>query len=253
VIPYYLGIITQDKTVPLTFAHEVQACPLQDVPISVNKGHTYQVSDQWVYYMAELLTPAAWRWWIAMENMLMINRPSKWGSGPDNEEPMFENIGLPNNFVAIDKLTSTHGRVVGRSSTNTDTSVLDPARDNWHYKPTEYWMATTQSKADRSVGHVGDGSYHVYTPVIRQAPEQWIHLGRVELFPIVPTTVTYQGAAHYITGYSVLGANVYGHTETMDVPLRIVTNGVATHPCPEWRLLTAPVPEERKPGWVYPE
>jgi hypothetical protein len=240
VTQHYLGIIKQDLTVPLTFENEVQACPLQDTQFGTGKGHTYRVSDSWVYYMREVMTQPAWNWWIAMENMLMINRSSKWGSG--TEEPMFENIGLPNNFLEFDMITSTHARVVGKSSTDFDTSVLDSSVDRWPYKPTEYWMATTQNRNDRSVGNVGDGSYRVFTPVIRMAPEQWIHLGRLELFPIVPRTVTYLGTPYYITGYSVYASNVYGHAEELDVPLRIVTNGIAEHPCPDWHLHTAPLP-----------
>lgn len=255
IIQYDLGIVTQlwessewDNRVQV-----VQACPLMDYPSGRLKGHTYVVSDAWVLYMKRVLTPRAWSWWIQTDgvNFLMINRDSKWNETPPNwEEPAFEDICLPNNFVAMDKHTTTHSRIVNKHSLNFPASTLDPKKDNWFYKPTEYHMATVQkTKPPHEVGRVGDGTYFVYTPMMGQR-EQWIQKSRVEPFPKLPTDVTYEGKIYTITGYSLLGASVYGYADGVYIPLRLVQFiGDLRHPCPEWKLNTRPVPPEVKPEW----
>lgn len=256
VIPHDLGIMTQlwEPSEWDNRSQVVQAGPLMDYPQGRLKGHTYVVSDAWVLYMKRLLTERAWKWWIVTDgvNFLMINRDSKWNGDGNTDEPAFEDIFLPNNFVAMDKHTGTHSRIVNKHSLHFDVSTLDPTRDNWFYKPTEYWMATTQKqKPPFEVGRVADGSYFVYTPVIGQR-EQWIQRSRVERFPSLPMDVTYQGRRYTITGYALQGASVYGHAAEMDVPLRLVQHiGELIHPCPEWKLTTRPVPPEVKPEWKY--
>jgi hypothetical protein len=232
----------------------VQACPLMDSPKGTLKGHTYLVSDAWVLYMRNLLGERGWKWWIQTDvrNYLMINRGSKWNFDGNTDEPAFEDIGLPNNFVALDMFTNTHSRVVNRHSLNFNVGTLDPKIDNWFYKPYQFWMATTQkNKPPHEVGRIGDGSYFVYTPVMGSR-EQWIQNSRVELFPKLPMTVTYENRKYLITGYSLLGACVYGHSEDKDIPLRYVrTIGEWIEPCPEWHLSTRPVPPESKAEWKY--
>ncbi len=254
VIHYDLGIMTQlwQSSAWDDRSQVVQAGPLMDYPKGKLKGHTYLVSDAWVLYMKRLLAERAWKWWIVTDgvNFLMINRDSKWNGDGNTDEPAFEDIFLPNNFVAMDKYTSTHSRIVNKHSLHFDVSSLDPDKDNWYYKPTEYWMATVQkTKPPHEVGRVADGSYFVYTPVIGQR-EQWIQKSRVEMFPKLPMDVTYEGKTYTITGYALLGASVYGHAAEMDVPLRLVRFiGELIHPCPEWKLSTRPVPPEVKPKW----
>lgn len=256
IISYDLGIITQSWE-PSEWddrSQVVQVCPLMDYPKGTLKGHTYLIGDNWVLYMKRVLTDKAWKWWIQTDvrNYWMINRPSKWNFDGTLDEPAFENIGAPNNFVAMDKHTATHSRVVGKHSLNFPVNTLDPAKDNWFYKPTEYWMATAQKqKPPHEVTRIGDGTYFVYTPVIRQKPEQWIQKSRVEMFPKLPMLVRYEGKWHNITGYALLGASVYGYADGVYIPLRLVQFiGDLRHPCPEWKLNTRPVPPETKPEWV---
>jgi hypothetical protein len=257
VVPYQLAIITQ-----LWEASEwdgrsqvVQACPLMDYPKGTLKGHTYLVSDDWVLYMRGLLGERAWKWWIQTDvrNYLMINRPSKWNFDGTLDDPAFEDIALPNNFIALDAFTDTHARIVNRHSLNFEVRSLDPAKDNWFYKPWQFMMATTQKQTPPyEVGRIGDGSYFVYTPVIGSR-EQWIQNSRIEMFPPLPFDVEYQGKTYTITGYALLGASVYGHAADVDIPLRLVRKlGELIEPYPEWHLNTRPVPPETRPEWKYP-
>lgn len=254
IVPYDLGIITQlwETSAWDGDSQVVQACPLMDYPQGRLKGHTYLVSDAWVLYMKRILTDKAWKWWIQTDvrNYLMINRGSKWNFDGNTDEPAFEDIALPNNFVAMDIHTYTHSRIINKHSLHFDVSTLDPAKDNWFHKPTEYWMATTQRNAPpHEVRRIADGTYFVYTPVIGQR-EQWIQRARVEYFPKLPMDVTYQGRRYTITGYILQGASVYGHAAEMDIPLRLVRFiGELIEPCPEWHLQTRPVPPETKAEW----
>lgn len=250
VIPHRIGIIKQDleELADTGMSITVQARKLNDTPKIGPKGDTYIVSDAWVNYMRKLMTQKAWDWWIVAEYMLMINRPSKWGGGKPTQMPAFECIALPCNFIASDAQTATHARVVSRDSQNFDTSQLDSRKDNWFYAPHQFWKATAHN--DNGEVFLVGASLHVYTPVIREEPEQWIERGFVEWFPTLPMTVTYQGKQHTITGYALKGASVYGHAEEMDIPLRLArTAGELIHPCPEWRLIEKPVPPEVRPEW----
>jgi hypothetical protein len=257
VVPYQLAIITQnwESSAWDTDSQVVQACPLMDYPKGTLKGHTYLVSDDWVLYMRGLLGERAWKWWIQTDvrNYLMINRGSKWNFDGNTDEPAFEDIALPNNFVALVAFTDTHSRIVNRHSLNFEVGSLDPAKDNWFYKPYQFWMATTQRmKPPHEVGRIGDGTYFVYTPVIGQK-EQWIQNSRVEMFPPLPFDVTYNGKIYTITGYALLGASVYGHAENEDIPLRLVRKlGEWIEPCPEWHLQTRPVPPDSRNEWKHP-
>jgi hypothetical protein len=254
VVPYQLAIITQnwESSAWDSDSQVVQACPLMDYPKGTLKGHTYVVSDTWVLYMRNLLGERAWKWWIQTDvrNYLMINRGSKWNFDGNTDEPAFEDIALPNNFVALDKFTDTHARIINRHSLNFEVGSLDSAHDNWFYKPYQFWMATTQRNAEpHEVGRIGDGTYWVYTPVMGQR-EQWIQNSRIEMFPPLPMDVTNQGKRYTITGYALLGASVYGHAAEMDIPLRLCrTLGEWIEPCNEWHLQTKPVPPEIKPEW----
>lgn len=250
VIPHRIGIILQDldESADTGTSWTVQARKLNDTPKIAPKGATYQVSDKWVLYMKKLMTPRAWFWWIAAEFMLMINRRSKWGTGKPDEMPRFECIALPCNFIASDAETAFFARVVGRDSRYFNTDTLDPKKDNWYFAPHQFWKATMHK--DGYVRLVGQ-SDHVYTPVIRQLPEQWIQKDFVEWFPKLPMIVTWKGKPYLITGYSLLGASVYGHAEHEDIPLRLArTPGELIHPCPEWRLNEKPVPPEVRKEWV---
>jgi hypothetical protein len=257
VVPYTLAIITQlwESSAWDGDSQVVQAGPLMDYPSGRLKGHTYLVADSWVLYMRKLLGERAWKWWIQTDvrNYLMINRGSKWNFDGNTDEPAFENICLPNNFVALDTFTDTHARIVHRNSLNFPVSTLDLSKDNWFYRPWQFWMATTQRNAvPHEVRRIGDGSYFVYTPVMGSR-DQWIQKSRIEMFPSLPMDVTYQGKVYRITGYALLGACVFGHANEMDVPLRLVRQiGELIEPCPEWRLSTRPVPPETKPEWKYP-
>lgn len=245
-----VGIIIQDLVTPMERSRDVQACPMNDAPKIGDqaKDSPYLISDAWVLYMKKLMSQRAWDWWIVYEFMLMINRPSKWGSGTPDQMPKFELIALPCNFVELDKFVTGYGRVVSRDSVNFDTSKLDPSKDNWFYRPSEFWKATMHDDGG-NVYLVGD-SDHVYTPNVKQKPEVWINLKRVEMFPTLPMDVTYDGKVYTITGYCLQGASVYGHSEEIDIPLRLArVPGELIHPCPEWRLKEKPVPPEVRPEW----
>lgn len=238
VVPYKLGIIKQsDKPTQRSFDPQTQ--PLMDNPKGKNKGHTYVVPLKWIKYMAKLMTPQAWLWWKRPYAM-MVNRRHKYdGMDPlDSDECRFENIMLPCNFIAFDQMTDTHGRVVGRMNTY-DTTKLNPLRNNWFYEPYLFWKASMHSK-EGVVRNVGRG-LNVYTPVIRQKPEQWALLDYVELFPKLPFDVEYEGEKETVTGYCLLGANVIGHAATRDIPLRLCTKpDELIHPT-TWKLDTEPV------------
>lgn len=255
IIPYDLGIVTQlwEPSEWDDRSQVVQACPLQDNPVGKLKGHTYLVSDAWVLYMKRILTDKAWKWWIQTDvrNYLMINRASKWNFDGNTDEPAFEDICLPNNFVMMDRHTPSHSRIVNKHSLNYPVNTLDPKKNNWFHEPAGYHMATVQKTAPpHEVGRVGDGTYFVYTPMIGQR-EQWIQKSRVEMFPKLPMLVTYESKRYNITGYSLLGASVYGYADGVYIPLRLVQFiGDLRHPCPEWKLSTKPVPPEVKPEWV---
>ena len=239
VIPYRLGIIKQ-KTTPTDRTFDPQTQALMDNPIGVNKGHTYIVPLEWMNYMKRLMSDAAFRWWLYPDTM-MVNRRHKYDGlePPSDDECRFENISLPCNFIAFDQMTATHGRVVGRMNTH-NTASLDPNKNNWYNEPHLFWKASMRnSEGDvRKVGSALD----VYTPVIRQLPEQWANLGHIELFPPLPFFMEYEGIEEMVTGYCLQGASVYGHTLTRDIPLRLCrTSGELLHPI-AWRLTTKPVP-----------
>lgn len=239
VIPYKLGIIKQRFGLKLERSFDVQAGPMMDHPKGVTKGHTIIVPWSWFEYMRKLMTAQAW-WWWKRPDMLMVNRRHKYDEmdPPELDECRFENISLPCNFIAIDQVTNTHGRVVGRSN-NFDTRNLDPNKNNWFYEPYLFWKASMQNK-EGVIRNVGRG-LDVYTPVIRQQPEQWIFLNNVEFFPKLPFDVEYEGKIETVTGYCLLGASVLGHTETRDIPLRLCTKpGELIHPT-DWKLNTKPV------------
>lgn len=239
VISYKLGIIKQRFDMPNIRSFDVQAGPLMDYPKGRNKGHTYIVPLAWIEYMKKLMTPQAWSWW-KRPYMLMVNRRHRYDEldPPDLDECRFENIMLPCNFIAFDQMTSTHGRVVGRMNTD-DPQKLHPKINNWFYQPYLFWKASMHNQ-EGMVRNVGK-NFDVYTPVIRQLPEQWALLQDIELFPELPFAVEYEGRLEEVTGYCLLGANVLGHTETRDIPLRLCTRPrVIIHPT-AWQLYTTPV------------
>ena len=239
VIPYKLGIIKQRFDIATERSFDVQAGPLMDFPKGRTKGHTYTVPLEWIEYMQKLMTPDAWSWW-KRPYMLMVNRRHKYDDldPSDLDECQFENIMLPCNFIAIDQMTSTHGRVVGRMNTH-DTRRLNPKKNNWFYEPYLFWKASMHNN-EGLVRNVGLG-FDVYTPVIRQRPEQWALLADIEFFPILPFAVEYEGRTEEVTGYCLLGASVLGHTATRDIPLRLCTKPrEVIHPT-IWHLDTLPV------------
>ena len=259
VVPYKLGIIMQDlRPSELEAAEQqptgqvVQAREANDTPkpFGNTKGSPILVVDDWYHYMRKLMSQKAWEWWGVWPSMLMKNRDDDHWANPETypgKLPHFECILLPCNFVASDKKTNQFSRIISRSSVNVP--PLDPAKNNWFYEPWMFSKATMHTVSG-NVQLVGNG-FHVYTPIIRQAPEIWIETSFVEWFPALPMTVTYQGKAHVITGYCLQGASVYGHAENEDIPLRLATKpGECLHPCPEWILRELPVPPEVRPEWA---
>lgn len=251
VVPYRLGIIRQDlvELADTGMSITVQARKMNDTPKIAPKGDTMVVSDAWYLYMKKLMTIPAWTWWGVSPRMLMINRTSKWYDEDSKEMPRFECIALPCNFIASDYFTGAFAHVVARDSRNFNTSALDPKIDNWFYRPWQFHKATAHND-DGQVFLVGT-SLHVYTPVIREEPDLYIQKDFVEWFPNLPMNVTYNGKPYTIDGYCLKGASVYGHSEEMDIPLRLSrVPGELIHPCPEWSLSEKPVPAEVRPEWV---
>ena len=255
VVPHlYIGIIREDlrpdQQTDTGTSNTVQARKLNDTPKIGSKGDVIVVSDAWYLYMKKLMSQKAWEWWGVWPCMLMINRESKWYDETSTEMPKFECIGLPLNFIASNKMVNGFASIVSRDSRHFDTSKLDPAKDNWYFRPWEYHKATTHNTlSGGDISIVGSG-FHVYHPVIREEPEIWIQSDFVEWFPALPMDVTYQGRTHTITGYCLQGASVYGHAAEMDIPLRLArVPGELIHPCPEWRLIEQPVPPEIRQEW----
>ncbi len=250
IVPYRLGIIKQDLTTEMERSIDVQARKMNDSPVIGAKGDTMVVGDEWYIYMKKLMTDAAWTWWGVAPRMLMINRVSKWYDETSREEPRFECIALPCNFVASDQFINGFARVVARDSRNFPALSLDPAVDNWFHRPWQFWKCTAHNPAG-DVFLVGT-SLHVYSPVIREEEAVYIQSDFVEWFPELPRVVTYDGKAYTITDYAVQGASVYGHAAEMDIPLRLArTAGELIHPCPDWRLYERPVPPD--PQWYNSE
>lgn len=250
VVPYLLGIIKQDmeEITDTGMSITVQARKMNDTPKIAPKGDTMVVSDAWYLYMKKLMTQKAWEWWGVVPYFLMINRPSKWSDENSTEMPKFECIALPNNFIAADFHINGFAHVVARDSQNFDTSTLNPAVNNWFYKPHQFWKCTAHN--DKGDVYLVGSSLHVYSPVIREEADIYIQDNFVEWFPSLPMDVTYQGKKHTITGYCLKGASVYGHAESMDIPLRLSrVQGELIHPCPEWKLNEKPVPVEVRSDW----
>ena len=237
VSPYPLGIIKM-RTDPLQRENDPQTLAMMDYPSGSNKGHTIHILRAMYDYLKKIQSAKAHAWLFRPQTM-MTNKPHEWDGTGNNDPCMFENIGLPCNFVAMMEFTITHARVVSRLNT-ADLSTLDPAWHNWEHMPTEFWKATMRN-ADGRVFKVGSG-LDVYTMVVRQLPGLWIPLRDVERFPTLPMVVTYEGTPYTIDGYCVKGNEVYGHTADFDVPLRTVGKDGLQHPCPEWTLITPPVP-----------
>ena len=250
VVPYHLGIIRQDlvELADTGMTITVQARKMNDTPKIGSKGDVMVVSDKWYGYMRKLMTQTAWEWWGVWPRMLMINRLSKWSDETSTEMPKFECIALPNNFIAADYFIGGFAHVMARDSRNFNTDVLNPEVDNWFFKPWQFWKCTAHDD-NGNVFLVGS-SLHVYSPVIREEADIYIQEDFVEWFPDLPMNVTYQGKTHMITGYCLKGASVYGHAETMDIPLRLArVPGELLHPCQEWKLNENPVPVEVRAEW----
>lgn len=250
VVPYKLGIIKQDFDFTDTgMTITVQARKMNDTPKIGSKGDVMVVSDKWYGYMKKLMTQKAWEWWGVIPFYLMINRHSKWSEAGNTEMPKFECIALPNNFITADYFVNGFAHVIARDSRNFNTDVLNPEVDNWFYKPWQFWKCTAHN--DNGEVFLVGASLHVYSPVIREEADIYIQENFVEWFPPLPMNVTYQGNTHMITGYCLKGASVYGHAETMDIPLRLArVPGELLHPCPEWILRELPVPVEVRKEWV---
>lgn len=239
VVPFKLGIIRQRFDIPIFRSFDPQYAPLMDEPRGRNKSSPIVVPVEWIRYMRSLMTAEAWSWW-KRPFMLMVNRRHMFDDldPPSDDECRFENIMLPCNFIAVDKVTYTHSRVVSRLNYH-DTSQLDPRRNNWFFEPHLFWKASMHN-AEGLVRNVGTG-LDVYTPVIRQQPEQWALNAHIEFFPDPPFEVTYDGKRATVRGYCLLGASVFGSTDSQDIPLRLcVRPRVWIHPT-EWKLETAPV------------
>lgn len=231
VFPYRLAIIKQNyqdtdfqgkETIP-------QVSPTQDTPADkLGKGHTILLDISWFVYMSQLMTASAYRWWTNIGAQIFNHADGN----------KAENIMLPGNFIALDLFTPTHARIVCKDSLQAPS--LDPSVDNWYSKPTEYWMSTKVDKLG-NIGLVGTAEY-VYTPVVKRLPERYCPLSKIELFPPLPFDIVYNGVTEHITGYCIQdGTDIYGHAETRDIPLRIVVDRVATHPCLGWSLSSKPV------------
>ncbi len=249
VITNRLGIVKQDLVTPLYRQWDVQAGSLMDNPKGTGKGHTYIVYWPWFEYAQRIMSKEAYNWW-KREFMLVFNRNHRWdssGGAIDSDWPRAENLCYPCNFLSFDKFTPTHARVVGHMNT-LDTRILDPLKNNWYYEP-HLFSKCTMHNLKGEVRNVGT-SYHVYHPVIRGEPEQWAHRDRIEFFPNLPFTVIHKGKPTKVTGYCLRGANVWGHTEQEDIPLRMAhVPGELIHPYPEWKLYEKPVPPEVRPEW----
>lgn len=231
VFPHRLAIIKQNyqgtdfqgkATIP-------QVSPTQDTPADkLGKGHTILLGASWFSYMRQLMGASAYRWWTNIGAQIFNH----------SDGNKMENIGLPGNFAALDSFSPTHARIVCMDSLNTP--QMNPLDRNWYKRPTDFWMST---KVDPfgNIGLVGTAEY-VFTPVVKRLAERWIPLSKIELFPPLPFDVLYQGVPEHVTGYCVQdGTDIFGHAETRDIPLRLVINRVAVHPCDGWALESKPV------------
>ena len=243
VLPYKIGIVKQRFPPEVEFFRlfDVQYTPLQDSPKGRTKGHTVRVPPGWFDYMRKLLLSRAYNWW-RRPGMLNFNKHYKndGTESPGNDQPVCENITMPCNFIAFDKMTETHGRVVSRNH-KFDTRLLDPKKNNWYFEPHLFWKASAHNLQGKVI-NVGSG-FDVYHPAIKQLPEQWLILKPyVELFPSLPLQVTLAGRKLIVTGYILRGASVIGRTEKGDIYLlQARVPGERIFPTPEFWLETTSV------------
>jgi len=244
VLPYRLGIVKQRLPPEVDFFRlfDVQYTPLQDEPKGRTKGHTVLVPDAWFVYMKKLMTTVAYDWWRHPGSLNFNKHYVNDGTPtPGKDRPYCENITMGCNFIAFDKMTETHGRVVSRSN-KFDPRLLDPAKNNWYFEPHLFWKATAHNVQGKVI-NVGAG-LNVYHPAIKNRPEQWLILEPyVELFPRLPLTVTVDGKKITVTGYILRGASVIGRTlEAGDIYLlQARVPGERVFTTPEFRLDTVSV------------
>lgn len=213
-----------------------------DHPLGTNKGHTMIVPLAWYNYLKLIQTPAAHNW-IFKPNSMMTNLPH-WldgiTGGTEATDPIrFECLILPCNFFEAISETTTHVQIRARSTQSATAKSMNPALNNWFNEPHLFWKAQMRNVAGdiRNVGNALDA----YTAVMKQLPELWVHKKDVEMFPTLPFNVIYNLASYTVTSYRLEGASVYGRTDNIEIPLRLVRQPGEWIQNPGWVLGTKPV------------
>jgi hypothetical protein len=182
----------------LTFVPDT--APLQDSPSGTGKGATLTIRENVWRYIEKINPLKADYGYVRKPHAMWINIEYE-------EDTLYsaaraESISCGCNIVAYTEETNTHIKLLARP-TDFDFSNLNPAVDNWYYRPYMYFKAQAIRKDWRfaKVANAQD----VYIPLLyNPGSELWIEKSMIELFP-----------AGY--NYRFYGINIYDG----DRPLRV--------------------------------
>ena len=214
------GIVKVSQVYPPDYTQDTVAgaVAMQDRTFGKEKGNSIPIFNYvWAYLEKINTDPRATPFWES-EGWLWINIPYK----EENKTPRCESVMSPGNIVSWDEETYTHVKLPSFDCA-INTSVLNPDKDNWMYRPDLFWKATSYTRK-YEINNVGNG-IDAYTMRIRNSGTNlWMHKDSIEEFPVRPN---YQ--------YRIYGTDIYNGNEPL---MKVIGNKRAFYRS-DWRM-TAP-------------
>jgi hypothetical protein len=211
------------------------ATQMQDVASGEGKGSAIKLNKKWYDYWRKLNGEEEYNLLVTTGRLLFNTK---------NNPTMMEKITSEGNVIAIDKIANNHARVLscyGNSET--------PPSDIVTYQENSIWthIETCLTYPTGKIRKPGRGLDVFFTMVNKQTifgiTPRWVHLSRVELFPILPFSILKADMTKaVIMNYICRGSEVYGiQADGKEIPLLIYKFGDAAPYYPtSWRMTTLP-------------
>ena len=187
------------------------AQPMQDMPAGDSKGNTIPILPDWWEYIRAINNEDGYLYARSIGS-LWINIDYQ----TENKTPRAESVMSAYNYIAWDEETDTHVKLLSYSWYH-GASGLNPAVDNWRYKPYMFWKCSAYNRGG-DVFNVW-GGVDCYIPRIYNT-ELWMRKDYIEPFPVGPD-------------YRFSGIEVFDGA----IPLLKLVNGQRTFPT-AWHIET---------------
>ena len=241
---------------PATIPFNSNKFTFKDIAVPINQA--------W-YDFVQQVNPRESRRFITAAHTGWVNQ--EWTAGV--EFPKAERIVMAGNALRVIDIVDEFAQIEAYDFYRDSPS---PQTDTYETVPWKVHKFTVIANGN-AIRNPGAG-LDAYYPVFRTGKEMWISLGRIELFPLLPTPVRIEvptivhkpfgvaterrlaaGDVRELIDYRLTGSSVWGAVEEGWIPLLL--NGVYSPT--DWRMKTPPplapkppavtLPPEPAPGW----